>query len=179
MMALLFEVGVFVTWAVVLIYRVRERSPSSTGELVVLLFAIPTTIVMELRSEVLLAGIGPIYPASLAYFPSFRFPIAIVLAGSLLTWAVYRVSRLGTARLVPLGGPRQEIALIGVFLILMTVSLAIEVVMVAVRYWHWQLPPAATAATWLGQYLYYLRFSLPAFLVGRLTEWHASERPGR
>jgi hypothetical protein len=166
-----FELLIYGLWAYVTASRLRTASETALEELCILAFSIPMTVIMELRNEFLQAGTGTYYPASLAYFPGFKFPIAIILAGSLFAWAIYVVSREAAKRAA---GGRDlvfQLTQLAFFLILLTGSRLMELLGLATGYWQWHRMPDLSTL-WVGGYLYYFRFSFPPAFVAKLLSWY-------
>ena len=169
---------IYVSWAYVFLSRMRREGRAASEELHVLVLALPTTIIMELRAEYLQSGTGTFYPSSLSYFPGFKFPVAIVLAGSLFTWALYTLSRGISTRVAGESGWRFNLTHLVLFLLLLWSSRLVEAMAVSIGYWQWHITPAPRAM-WIGGYLYYFRLAVPAALAARFLSWHGQRTAGQ
>ena len=170
----LVEVSIYLTWAYVFLSRLRGSGRSASEEMHVLVFALPTTIIMELRVEYLFGGTNTYYPSSLLYFPNFKFPVAIVFAGSLYTWSLYVLSRAVSARIPGQITWPSHLVQLTLFLLLIFSSYYVEWLFVSIGYWQWYTPPDPRGL-WLGSYYwYYFWFAFPAALAAKFFLWHGS-----
>lgn len=91
------------------------------------------SIILEIVNERVFAGQGTYYPASLLFFPGFKFPVAIVLLSVFycctLNFAAFKISNLSAKRLVSLLIFAVSIFTLNLF------SLAIEKAGLASGYW--------------------------------------------
>lgn len=171
------EIIICVSWAYVFLSGWRREGRAASEDLHVLVFALPTTIIMELRAEYLHSGTGTFYPSSLAYFPDFNFPVAIVLAGSLFSWAVYALSRGIATRVAGKKAWVFNLTHLVLFLLLLWSSRFVEALATGIGYWQWYIAPAPRAM-WIGGYLYYFRLAFPAALAAKLFSWHGRRTAG-
>jgi hypothetical protein len=167
-----FELALYLAWAYVFLSRLRRVGRSASEEMHVLVFALLTTTIMELRAEYL--GTGTFYPASLLYFPDFKFPVAIVLAGSLYTWAIYVLSRGIASRIAGPTAWLSNLIHLVVFLLLLLTAGYIESFSVRIGYWQWHNPPDPRAIGLGSYYKYYFRFTFPAALAAKFFSWYGS-----
>lgn len=155
------ELFIYLMWATVFITRSRRASRSATEELQVLLLALPTAAIVEVMNEYLFASTGIFYPFSLLYFPSFKFPVAIVLSSSLYTWVLYVVSRQIAVRFAGEESRFLGLYQLGLFLLLLSTNILIEPFGVSIGYWQWHKTPPTTFFVWAARYIYYSLFTLP------------------
>lgn len=166
---LFFELAIYALWLFVFVSRVVRERPNRLEELAVLLFALPTTIIMEQRSKFVQAG--TFYPSSIAYFPAFEFPIAIIFAGSLFAWSAYVLSRYIAKRLFSPDTAAIHAAQLPVFLVFVVSARLVEWFGLRIGYWQWDRMPDPRMQ-WIGSYLYYFWFSFPSALVGKFFAWY-------
>lgn len=165
------DICYYLVWPLVFVTRLWRQSLAATEELLVLMFSMPLVVIMELRNEYLQAGSGVYYPASLLYFPGFRFPLTIMLSSSLYAWILFAVSRKIAVRLVHADSWLRIPAQLGAFLLLNILYLIPEWLGVAIGYWQWHQPLPDTPQVWISKYLFYLWFSLPPALVALFFTW--------
>ncbi len=167
---LLFEIVIFVSWAYVFLSRIRGARLMEFEDLHVLVFAIPTTILMEQRQNCIQSG--SFYPSSLIFFPGYHFPIAIIFAGSLYAWGIYAITRAVATRIANRTSILFHLVHLGLFLVFLLTSRLVESFSVGIGYWQWfRMPDARTML--IGSYIYYFWFAFPAFLAAKFFSWHS------
>jgi hypothetical protein len=162
------EVCIYIMWAAVFFTRSKRTLPSATEELQVLLLALPTATIVEIMNEYLFATTGLFYPSSLLYFPSFKFPVALVLSSSFYTWVLYTVSRRIAIGLAGERSRFMRLYQLGVFLLLLLTNIVIEPVGVSIGYWQWRTTPPTTLVILAARYIDYFLFAFPPALFAVL-----------
>ena len=125
------------------------------------------SIILEIVNERVFAGQGTYYPASLLFFPGFKFPVAIVLLSVFycctLNFAAFKISNLSAKRHVSLLIFAVSIFTLNLF------SLAIEKAGLASGYWMARYT-AGMAAIYGPVYLFYLAVVIPGsfFFIRRI-----------
>jgi hypothetical protein len=170
------EIVIYLAWTAVFATRLRDKSDAATEELVVFLFALPCSTVMELVNQYVVRRLGAYYPGSLFFFPLFKFPVGVILITSLYAWAVYVVSRLIVRRIAPRGPALDALLKLVLYLLVLSSSVLFEAAGVGIGYWRYYVPPPPTVSVWFSEYLYYLCFAFPAAVVAALVSWRLAQR---
>jgi hypothetical protein len=167
------EIFIYMTWAAVFVTRLRRSSPSATEELQVLLFALPTAMLVEVVNEYLYAGAGLYYPSSLLYFPMFKFPVALIFSGTLYTWGFYVLSRRIAIRIAGEDSRFLGLLQLGLFLLLLSTNVLVEPIGISIGYWQWHKPPPETFAMYAARYMTYFEGAFPPALFAAFFSWRS------
>lgn len=168
------EAIIYITWATVFLTRLRTKSQAATEELLIILFAMPITIIMELKNEYYYAGTGVYYPFSLLYFPDSKFPLAIVLSSSLFPWVLYIVSRWIAARFVGGKSGSSSLLELGLLLLLISTNVLPEWLGASLGYWQWPKTLPLTFTVQIAKYIFYFWFTFPPVLIAKFFTWRLS-----
>jgi hypothetical protein len=171
MRTIFIEIFIYLTWATVFFTRSRRAAASATEELQVLLFALPTAIILEIKNEFLPAGSGVYYPSSLLYFPDFKFPLAIAFSSSLFTWALFVASRKISLWIAGEDSRFHVLLQLGLFLVLLSSYVVPEALGPWIGYWKFHITPPESVAVWVAKYAFYFLFTFPPVLIATFFSW--------
>ena len=88
-MILIFETSILLTWFLAFSF---EKWRDNKLEQLILLSSLFTTFIMEVINDVFFGPFGMVYPQSFFFLKPFKFPIPIVLTGSLYCWLLHILS---------------------------------------------------------------------------------------
>jgi hypothetical protein len=165
------EVVIYMAWIMVVLSRLRRQSLAAMEELLVIFFAMPLVVIMELKNEYLYVNTGVYYPFSLFYFPGFKFPLAIIFSSSLFAWVLYVLACSLSSRFAPQGTQANGLLQLGFFLILISANIVTEWSGVWLGYWYWHKIPRQTLNLQLAKYIFYFWFTFPPVLAAKFFSW--------
>ncbi len=163
-MILLFESLIIFAWFFTFSF---ERWKGNQLGQFILLYSLPTTFVMEVINDAYFGEFGMIYPQSFFYLSPFKFPIPIVLCGSLYCWSLHTLSIKFSTLLFK--GRKTTLCYSLLIIILLNSWYFIELIGQKSGYWirlgGIQYTKMIIALT----YLFYFSFTAPSIIFSFLT----------
>jgi hypothetical protein len=168
MLYIIIEILIFSAWIYLIMFKKEKNHTTVMEKFIILIFAIPATIIMEIINEVIFKNEGAYYPASLFYFPGYKFPTAIILAGGIFSWFIYSLSGKMANRILKTNGIHYNIIHVLCFLLFLSICGLVEMAGITVKYWQYYQQPIMDRYLYLGVYVFYFAFAFPGFFAAKI-----------
>ena len=170
-MLIFFELSILLSWLYV--FKMEKKNGYSL-ESFILIYGLLTTFTLEVINEVCFGHLGMVYPHSYFLLWPFRFPLPIILSGSLYCWGLHKVSFKTSKTLFK----NYPFSLIYPLLIIFLLNTWYFVEFIGLKSGYWMRIGGIeyTKMVILLSYLFYCSFTLPSILCSFLTCKYLNKR---
>ncbi len=163
-MYIIIELFIFIAWVLFVVFNFF-----SNGKYLLPLFVGGmSSLILEIVNDFVFSGVGTFYPYSLFYFPLTRFPLAIVLAGSLYAVFFHFIS----VKIFNYLKTRRNYLKYIIFSILISASIPFELLGQSSGYWvlHNTVSPDKYLFHFSSVYLFYFAATFPCFITAEIIK---------